>query len=127
MSVTLLTRVLLNLDTILKSSTKMFTCLNVRYVAKGSCPGRVKNSMKRDMVRRESAYPGGYCNKCEKGFTWAKSYKKHMISFHNKKKPLKCSTCPKTFRTKNDLDQHLVRCPTNPNKKKPFSCDMWEG
>ena len=59
MSVTLLTRVLLNLRHHIKSSTKMFTCLNVRYVAKGSCPGRVKNSMKRDMVRRGTVHIQG--------------------------------------------------------------------
>ena len=72
----------------------------------------------------ETAYPGRYCNKCEKGFTWPKSYKKHMSSFHSKKKPLKCSTYPKTFRTKDDLDKHFVRCSTNPNKRKPFPCDI---
>ena len=77
-----------------------------------------------DGDKEEVAYAGGYCKKCEKGFTWPKSYKKHMNAFHSKKKPLKCSTCPKTFRTKDDLDQHFVRCPTNPNKKQPFPCDI---
>ena len=103
----------------------MCTCLNMTYVAKDSCQGKVKKQHEKGHGGKwETAYPGWYCNKCEKGFTWPKSYKKHMSSFHSKKKPLKCSTCPKTFRTKDDLDQHFVRCPTNPNKKKPFPCDI---
>ena len=65
------------------------------------------------------------CKPCRKEFGWEKSYKKHMKNFHSRGgEKIKCQYCDQPFRTTDNLNQHLVRCERNPQKKKPFPCDI---
>ena len=64
------------------------------------------------------------CKPCKKEFGWEKSYKKHMKNSHSwGGEKIKCQYCDQPFRTTDNLNQHLVRCERNP-QKKPFPCDI---
>ena len=58
---------------------------------------------------------------CTKTFSTKGSLKRHIKNMHGKGKIIKCTFC--TTHTKDNLKQHIVRCPTNPNKPE-FWCDL---
>lgn len=84
--------------------------------------------MGHEKVHREILEKGHkkfHCKTCNKDFGWEKSFKKHIKNFHSKRGvQIKCEFCNQPFRTKDDLNQHLVRCDINPNRKEPFPCDI---
>jgi KRAB domain-containing zinc finger protein len=71
--------------------------------------------------RGEKFYSCGYCYK---KFTTAK-LKKHIESVHEKKRPHLCSTCEKSFASKQDLKRHILMVHEKINHKKHLcsQCD----
>ena len=61
---------------------------------------------------------------CTKTFSTKGSLKRHIKNMHEKRTIIKCTFCHKfTTHTKDNIKQHIVRCPTNPNKPE-FWCDL---
>ncbi|TRY61284.1 hypothetical protein TCAL_12287 [Tigriopus californicus] len=56
------------------------------------------------------------CSNCDLKFKLKEQWTKHQL-VHESVKRHECSLCPKTFRTRSNLKQHLVRCKKAPNVK----------
>ena len=59
------------------------------------------------------------CEICGVDFTYLSYLKRHMI-IHLGSKPFKCTTCDKTFKTKNEVKIHVAAVH---DKEKTFECD----
>ena len=66
------------------------------------------------------------CNICDTSFSQKVNVKRHIVSVHEGKKPVKCSMCTivvLAFQTKVDKNRHIAQVCEG---KMPFNCNTYE-
>ena len=58
------------------------------------------------------------CHICQENFTYIQNLKEHLQQSHNSQGIHQCSSCPKTFKSNIDLNNHTYRT----HKQKRYAC-----